>query len=88
MLDFRLYPTDINAYRLPHYARFDLSLTYQKRYSSWTLSPYLQIFNLGNRKNIWFVNYDTNIGAEAITQEVETVSMLPMLPTIGVAFEF
>lgn len=83
-----LYPTAINSVKLPPYARLDFSLTYEKNYGSWTLAPYLQIFNLGNRKNVWFIRYKTEIKENKILQEVETVNMLPLLPSIGVNIKF
>ncbi len=73
-------PTTINAYRLPPYVRFDLSISYLRQLAHWSYEPYLQIYNLGNRKNIWFLEYD---GAK-----VDKVSMFPILPTIGVNFKF
>ena len=85
---FSIYPTSINSYRLPAYTRLDLSLTYTKNYASWSLSPYLQIFNIGNRKNIWFIQYQDESTPEEIIQKVETIGMLPILPTIGVSAKF
>jgi len=85
---FSVYPTSINSYRLPSYARLDLSLTYTKYYTSWSLSPYLQIFNIGNRKNIWFIQYQDESTPEEIIQKVETIGMLPILPTIGISAKF
>lgn len=83
-----LYPTDINSVKLPPYARLDFSVTYEKNYGSWTLAPYLQIFNLGNRKNVWFIQYKTEIKENRILQEVKTINMLPLLPSIGVNIKF
>jgi len=83
-----LYPTDINSVRLPAYARLDLSITYEKNYGSWSLAPYLQIFNLGNRKNVWFIDYKTEIKNNMISQEVKAIHMLPLLPSIGVNIKF
>ena len=81
---FEYYPSDINNIRLPHYARLDLSLTWEKRYRGWSLCPYLQIFNVGNRSNVWFLTYDL----EGATQTVEPEYMFPILPTLGVRVEF
>ena len=83
-----MYPADINSVKLPAYARLDFSLTYEKNYGSWTLAPYLQIFNLGNRKNVWFIQYKTEVKENRILQEVETINMLPLLPSIGVNIKF
>jgi len=84
----RIHWADGRGDRIPAYARLDLSLTYKKQYKSWSLAPYLQIFNLGNRKNIWFIQYDEEIEETRIIQKVEPVYMLPLLPTLGVTIEF
>ena len=78
------FPAGINNYRLPYYARLDLSLNYMKRFDNWTMQPYLQVFNAGNRKNVWFVDYNFTDGRS----DVETVNMFPILPTLGVNFTF
>ena len=83
-----LYPTSINNFRLPAYIRLDLSITYERQYKGWKLSPYLQIFNIGNRENVWFIEYDSEIEDNKITQTVETTNMFPILPTIGVRINF
>jgi len=81
---FEFYPSDINNIRLPHYARLDLSLTWEKHYNGWSLYPYLQFFNIGNRGNVWFLTYDL----EGSAQTVEPEYMFPILPTLGVRVEF
>lgn len=83
-----LYPSTINAFNLPYYARFDLSITYEVDYDSWTLSPYLQIFNMFNRKNVWFIQYKNEIKNNTVHQEIDNVNMFPILPSIGVSIKF
>ena len=78
------HPTEINQVRLPVYARLDLSLTWTLLYDSWKMSPYLQIYNIGNRKNVWFASYNYTNGVP----DYEEQYMFPLLPTIGVNFEF
>lgn len=85
---YSLYPTERNNFRLPPYIRLDLSLTMEKRYKSWTLMPFIQVYNLTNRKNVWFIEYDDYLQENKIIQEIDTFSMLPLLPTIGVSFIF
>jgi len=77
-------PTKINNIRLPHYARLDLSLTYLIKFNGWTMSPYLQIYNIGNRGNVWFISYEYENGKPIIEEQY----MLPILPTIGANFTF
>jgi hypothetical protein len=81
---FGYNPSETNNIRLPHYARLDVSLTWEKHYHGWSLYPYLQIFNIGNRGNVWFLTYDL----EGSQQTVEPEYMFPLLPTLGVRIEF
>jgi hypothetical protein len=83
-----VYPSELNTLRLPPYIRMDLSITYEKQYKGWSLAPYIQIFNLTNRKNVWFVDYDFEIKENKITQDIRTINMLPILPSIGVNIKF
>ncbi len=85
---YNLYPTERNNFRLPPYVRMDLSLKMEKKYEGWTLAPYLQIFNTGYRKNVWFIAYNDAFEDNKITQDIETFNMLPILPTIGVTITF
>ncbi len=86
--NYQLYPGPIDTYRLPDYMRLDLSITWQRDYKTWSLSPYLQIFNLGNRKNVWFIEYSGKNSNGAIVQDVKPVYMLPFLPSLGVTIKF
>lgn len=83
-----IYPSDINQFRLPYYARLDLSLTYEIKYRGWSLAPYLQVFNLLNRKNVWFIEYKNELKNGMIKQEVNNITMFPILPSIGVSIKF
>jgi len=85
---YKLYPGAIDTYRLPAYIRMDVSITWEKDYGSWSLAPYLQIFNIGNRKNVWFISYSSNNTNGTIVQNVSTVDMLPFLPSLGVTIKF
>jgi len=82
--DLAYFPAEINSVRLPHYARLDLSLTYKRKFTNWSLDSYVQVFNVGNRKNVWFVEYDYEQGVP----EIETVNMFPILPTLGFRLQF
>ncbi len=85
---FALYPTTINDYRLPPYLRLDMSVTYEKYFETWSISPYVQVFNVLNRKNIWFIQYNDESTADRIVQDVEEMQMLPVLPTFGLNIKF
>ena len=80
---YNLYPTERNNFRLPAYIRMDLSLTYSEKHSWGTFEPFLQIYNVTNRKNVWFINYNDEFDGNKITQEVDTTTMLPIFPSIG-----
>ncbi|MDZ7265371.1 MAG: TonB-dependent receptor [candidate division KSB1 bacterium] len=86
---YNIYPTAQNSFRLPAYARFDLSLTMERKYRHFTLAPYFQIFNMGNRKNVWFIQYqDEIIDNKKVVQTLDAVTMFPILPTLGVNILF
>lgn len=85
---YKLYPGAIDTYRLPPYIRMDVSITWKIDYGSWSMSPYLQIFNIGNRKNVWFINYKSNLVNGAVVQNITTENMLPILPSLGLTIKF
>ncbi|HET9949942.1 MAG TPA: TonB-dependent receptor, partial [Longimicrobiales bacterium] len=73
-----------NGSRLPAYHRLDLSLrkTFVK---SWgTLTPYLNVLNVYNRRNplFYFFEYDEDPAVRS------GISMFPVLPTIGLEVTF
>lgn len=86
--DYTLYPGGINEFNLPDYIRMDVSLRWDKKFEGWTLSPYIQVFNIGNRANTWFIAYEEEFVNGKITQNIDNVQMLPLLPSIGVDIAF
>jgi outer membrane receptor protein involved in Fe transport len=86
--NIEVFPSDINKSRLPAYARLDLTITYLKQYRTWSLSPFLQVYNIGNRKNVWFVDYTRDNANGTATQSYKPISQFPLLPSIGVSFKF
>ncbi len=85
---YQLYPGSTDSFKLPDYIRLDLSITWQKDFGTWSLSPYLQIFNIGNRKNVWFIEYQNSVQNGALTQTIKPVNELPFLPSLGVTVKF
>ena len=85
-----VYPSEINGFRLPPYIRLDLSFTYEKHYTNWAMFPYLQIINVSYRKNVWFIDYDAVASSPGAPLDpvIKSIEMFPILPTIGVNFEF
>jgi len=85
---YNLFPVETNSFRLPPYIRMDMSLTWEKDYGGWSLAPYIQVFNIGNRSNVWFIDYEDRLEDGSIVQRVEKVNMLPILPSLGVNIKF
>ena len=77
-------PGGRNSARYPLYHRMDLSLRKQGRLFGISTSPYLQIINLYNHKNVFFYFWDHDVNPSRLT----TVTMFPLLPTVGVDFAF
>jgi len=81
--DFIL-PAPRNSARLKPFSRLDVSVTRKGSLFGAPVEWYLQVFNLMNRKNEWFITYDTT---EPETLP-EVTYQLPIIPTVGVNFAF
>ena len=81
-----------NSIRLPRYFRMDLSLRkkFYKRRMNYTI--YIQILNMLNRGNVlrydWQDYYRRRYDVEGNLEPGGQVRSLPILPSIGVEFEF
>lgn len=75
---------EMNAYRLPDYHRLDVGLSYVTEWKGMIIEPNLQIINLYDRDNVFIRAYDTTKNPV----EFEDVTMLPLLPTLGVRVSF
>lgn len=75
---------DRNRERYPAYHRLDLTLRrpYQRRWGTFT--PYLQVLNVYNQRNVlfYFYNYDRTPATRS------GISMFPLLPSIGIEASF
>jgi hypothetical protein len=75
---------DRNRERYPAYHRLDVTLRrpYQRRWGTFT--PYLQVLNVYNQRNVlfYFYNYDKTPPTRS------GISMFPLLPSIGVEASF
>lgn len=73
-----------NAERYPAYHRLDVTLrrTFERRWGSFT--PYLQVLNVYNQRNVLFYFYNYN-GPEPTRSGF---SMFPVLPAVGVEVSF
>ncbi|MDX1905760.1 MAG: TonB-dependent receptor [Bacteroidia bacterium] len=61
--------SDKNAYRRPDYHRIDLSATYRLNLGVGKADVGLSIFNLYNRKNVWYYEYDV-VDSELVETQV------------------
>ncbi len=85
--DFNMEPiasTDLNSARYPYYTRFDISFRWEKQKWGGMLRPYLQLVNATNHKNVFLYAFD--YGTTPPTRS--SISQFPILPTIGLEFEF
>jgi len=73
-----------NSSRLLPYHRLDVSATREFGLFGNPAEVYIQIFNLYSRRNDWFVQYNV----EDFTVDVEVAKQLPIIPSIGLNFEF
>ena len=73
-----------NGARYPAYHRLDVSLrkTWEKRWG--TVTPFLNVTNVYNRRNVHYYEYNYT----AIPPVRTGFSMIPILPTIGVEVSF
>ena len=80
----RLLAARRNSARLLPYHRLDAGVRRQVRLFGAEAEFYLQVFNLYNRRNEWFIQYHP----EDSEKEPTVVRMLPVLPTFGFDFRF
>lgn len=73
-----------NAYRLPAYHRLDAAVTRDFRFGDFGGQVVLSVFNVYNRRNIWYRTFD--VSEEEI--QVQDVLLQPMLPSIGLRVGF
>ena len=73
-------PADRNSGRLLPYQRLDLSVKRRFRVFGANAEIYVQAFNVFSRRNEWFVLFDET--------EPEVIKMLPIVPTLGINFNF
>lgn len=78
--------TDRNTYRLPAYHRLDLSLTLKqkgKKLGLWEGEWVFGVYSAYNRHNTWMLNF-----VDATPRYVESISILPILPSVTYNFKF
>lgn len=71
-----------NAYRLPDYHRFDVAATYNFKVGNAPANLGLSIFNLYNRANVWYKEFEI-IDNQVIATDVNYLGLTPNL-TFGI----
>ena len=67
-----------NAFRLPAYHRVDLSATYDFRLGRSKANLGLSLFNVYNRKNVWYKEYEV-VEGEVLETNVNLLRLTPSL---------
>jgi hypothetical protein len=80
----QLLAADRNSSRLLPYHRLDVSVARSFSLFGLPAEWNVQIFNLYSRRNEWFIQYNT----DDVATEPEVVRQLPIIPSLGVRFEF
>ena len=70
--------SDKNALRLPAYHRFDFSATRDMKFGNSNASLGLSLFNIYNRRNVWFKEYEVIEGELLETNK----SLLDFTPSL------
>ena len=67
---------DKNSYRLPAYHRLDLSATYKFQLGTLPASFGLSVFNVYNRKNVWYKEYEV-VDGDLLETDVTFLGITP-----------
>jgi hypothetical protein len=79
----------LRAQRLPAYHRLDFRLTRTISFRGGTLQAYLDLMNLYNRANLRSWDYSASYEGGLLTvQRLNGQELLPLLPTLGLKWEF
>jgi len=82
--DSLVLPATRNSARLLPYHRLDVSVSRSFGLFGLPAEWVFQVFNLYNRRNEWFVQYDTS----GPVTDADVAKMLPLIPSLGVNFRF
>jgi len=80
----RIIYSERNVFRFPAYMRWDISLTKRFGWFGLDWAADLQVVNILNRDNIFFYNWDFNDNPATR----DDITMLPLIPTIGISVDF
>ncbi len=80
-----LYYSGINNYRTPAYHRLDIGMTYTKSYKKIDTKLNIGVYNVYNRKNIYFYFVSQTSNGQTSAQQV---SLIPIIPNISYEITF
>lgn len=76
-------PSDKNASRFSSYNRLDISATYNARWGSIGLS----VFNLYNRKNVWYKRFEVITENDESVLQTTNVNYLGITPNLTISWK-
>lgn len=76
---------DYNSARYPAYHKLDIRIDRSFDFRNWTLTAYLDLWNIYNRKNIF--SYYYNVGDNGVITK-DASGGFPLLPILGVSAQF
>ena len=78
----------LNGSRLPSYQRLDVSIARGFEFTSWGMTAILQVINLTNHRNVFNYYWSEGSAHKRQAGKRREIPMLPVLPSIGIDFEF
>lgn len=82
--------TERNGFRIPAYHRMDVNFSYKFSWFDvpWRLS--LNVYNVYNRRNVfaWYLDEDYDFFTDEFRPTVKQFTLFPVIPTVGLSFEF
>ncbi|MFH1571661.1 MAG: TonB-dependent receptor [Gemmatimonadota bacterium] len=78
----------LNGVRLPSYQRLDVSIQRHFQFRAWGMSAYLQVTNLTNHRNVFNYFWSEGSADKRKPGSRKDIPMLPILPSLGMDFEF
>ena len=78
----------LNGARLPSYQRLDVSIARRFEFTGWGMTATFQVVNLTNHRNVFNYWWSEGSGHRRLAGRRREIAMLPLLPSIGIDFEF